>query len=105
MAMVSGGPTQVQLSPTTAAGMPPTSTVGTPGPITGPPTCGMGLGKAGVCMGHVCMSVMRAANAIDHTAFPVLRVHAKGCVVIPYMRLKRTAPMDLLDFSTGLAAS
>jgi hypothetical protein len=71
MTMVSGGPTQVQLSPTTAAGMPPISTVGTPGPITGPPTWGMGLGKAGVCMGHVCMSVIRAAKAIDVRSFAV----------------------------------
>jgi hypothetical protein len=64
MAMVSGGPVQVQLSPTTAAGRLPTNTVGTPGPTMGPPTCGMGLGTAGVCMGQVCISVNRAANDI-----------------------------------------
>ena len=60
--MASGGPTQVQRSPTTAAGMPPMRTVGTPGPTTGPPTWGMGEGKAGVCMGQVCMSVSLAAG-------------------------------------------
>jgi hypothetical protein len=64
MAMVSGGPMQVQLSPTTAAGMLPINTVGTPGPTMGPPTWGMGLGTAGVCMGQVCISVNRAANDI-----------------------------------------
>jgi hypothetical protein len=65
IAMVSGGPTQVQLSPTTAAGRLPINTVGIPGPNTGPPTWGMGLGIAGVCMGQVCMSVKRAAKDID----------------------------------------
>lgn len=40
--MVDGGPTQTQLSPTTAAGKEPIKTVGTPGPIIGPPTCGIG---------------------------------------------------------------
>lgn len=34
----SGGPTQVQLSPITEAGIFPMSTVGTPGPMIGPPT-------------------------------------------------------------------
>lgn len=60
----SGGPTHTQLSPITAAGSPPIKTVGTPGPITGPPTWGMGEGKAGVCIGHVCISVILAAGGI-----------------------------------------
>jgi hypothetical protein len=38
--MVSGGPVQVHISLTTAAGMPPIKTVEAPGPMTGPPTCG-----------------------------------------------------------------
>ena len=36
--MLSGGPTQTQVSPTTAAGRCPIKTVATPGPIIGPPT-------------------------------------------------------------------
>ena len=64
MTMASGGPVQTQVSPTTAAGMLPMRTVGTPGPVTGPPTWGMGVGKAGVCMGQVCMSVSLAAGGI-----------------------------------------
>jgi hypothetical protein len=64
MTMASGGPTQTQLSPTTAAGILPISTVGAPGPATGPPTWGIGEGKAGVCMGQVCISVNRAAGGI-----------------------------------------
>jgi hypothetical protein len=59
----SGGPTQTHMSPTTAAGNPPISTVGTPGPITGPPTWGIG-GRPGVCIGQVCMSVNLAAGGI-----------------------------------------
>lgn len=51
--ILSGGPTQTQLSPMTAAGSLPIRTVGTPGPIIGPPTWGMGEGKAGVCIGQV----------------------------------------------------
>lgn len=59
----SGGPTQTQLSPMTAAGILPIMTVGLPGPITGPPTCGIG-GKPGVTIGHVCISVNLAAGGI-----------------------------------------
>ena len=62
--MVSGGPAQTHISPTTAAGILPISTFGTPGPTTGPPTCGIGEGNAGVCMGQVCMSVILAAGGI-----------------------------------------
>ena len=61
--MVAGGPTQIQLSPTVEAGSAPIRTVLTPGPTTGPPTCGIG-GNARVCMGHVCMSVSLEAGGI-----------------------------------------
>jgi hypothetical protein len=61
LTIVSGGPTQVQKSPTTAAGILPIRTVGTPGPVIGPPTCGIG-GVPGVCIGQVCISVNRAAG-------------------------------------------
>jgi hypothetical protein len=49
--MVSGGPTQTAMSPTLAAGNLPISTVGAPGPMIGPPTCGIG-GNPGVTIGH-----------------------------------------------------
>jgi hypothetical protein len=39
----SGGPTQVQRSPTLAAGRPPIITVTAPGGSTGPPVCGLPL--------------------------------------------------------------
>jgi hypothetical protein len=58
----SGGPTQTQLSVITDAGNFPISTVGTPGPMIGPPTCGIGAGMAGVCIGQTCMSVILAAR-------------------------------------------
>jgi hypothetical protein len=61
--MLLGGPTQTAIVPTTAAGMPPMITVITQGMMMGPPTCGIG-GIAGVCIGQVCMSVMRAAGGI-----------------------------------------
>ena len=61
MAIVSGGPAQVHMSPTLAAGIPPIRTVGLPGGITGPPTCGGG-GVPGLTMGQVCMSPTRAAG-------------------------------------------
>src|SRR3954465_7214508 len=69
MAMVSGGPVQTHMSPTTAAGMPLISTVGTPGPVIGPPTCGIGGGAGvggvpGVARGQTCMSPTRAAGGI-----------------------------------------
>jgi hypothetical protein len=69
MIKLSGGPTQTQLSPRTEAGILPISTVGQPGPIIGPPTCGIG-GTAGVCMGHTCISVNLAAGN------PIMRPHA-----------------------------
>src|SRR4051812_46324682 len=59
--MVSGGPTQVKVSPTTDAGIFAINTVATPGPIIGPPTWGTG-GTPGVTMGHVCISLILAAG-------------------------------------------
>ncbi len=59
----SGGPTHTRLSPSTAAGKFPMSTVGMPGPMIGPPTWGMG-GTPGVCIGQVCMSRTLDAGGI-----------------------------------------
>ncbi len=61
-AMTSGGPTQMAISPTLAAGIKPIMTVGQPMEI-GPPTCGMG-GTAGVTIGHMCISPIRAAGGM-----------------------------------------
>jgi hypothetical protein len=47
-----GGPTQMHTSPTTDAGIPSINTFGTPGPMMGPPTCGIGT-TAGVCIGQM----------------------------------------------------
>ena len=58
--IVSGGPTHTNKSPTTAAGKLPIKTVGTQGPVTGPPTCGTGP----LNIGQVCMSVSLAAEGI-----------------------------------------
>ena len=44
-----------------AAGIPPINTVGHPGPVIGPPTCGIG-GVPGVTIGHTCMSPILAAG-------------------------------------------
>ena len=51
-------------SPTYAAGSLPIRTVAAPGPTIGPPTWGIGDGQAGVCIGHVCISVNLAAGGI-----------------------------------------
>ena len=59
--MVSGGPAQTAISPTTAAGFPPMSTVGTHGPEMGPPTWGGG-GDPGLNMGQVWLSPIKAAG-------------------------------------------
>src|SRR5690554_7247084 len=59
--MVSGGPAQTHISPITAAGFPPINTVGTPGPDTGPPTCGGG-GVPGFNMGQTCILPTVAAG-------------------------------------------
>src|SRR5690554_2354590 len=59
--MVSGGPAQTHISPSTAAGFPPINTVGTPGPDTGPPTCGGG-GVPGFNMGQTCILPTVAAG-------------------------------------------
>ena len=56
----SGGPTQVHISPKIAAGIPAIKTVGTPGPMTGPPTCG----TVPVTIGQTCISVILAAGGI-----------------------------------------
>ena len=58
---MSGGPTHVHISPSTAAGLFSMSTVGTPGPVTGPPTWGTG-GVPGLSIGHVCMLPIVAAG-------------------------------------------
>jgi hypothetical protein len=59
------------MSPITAAGIPPIKTVGAPGPVMGPPTCGMG-GNPGVTIGQTCISVNLAAgfpiNEINYLA-------------------------------------
>jgi len=57
----SGGPTQTAESPMTAAGRKEISTVGAPGPMTGPPTWGTGP----VVIGQTCKSVILAANGIS----------------------------------------
>jgi hypothetical protein len=57
--ITSGGPAHTHKSPTTAAGRLPIKTVGTQGPVTGPPTCGLG-----VASGQVCISVIRAAEGM-----------------------------------------
>src|ERR1700691_4499774 len=56
--MTSGGPTQVAMSPTRAAGRSSINTVGMHGGRIGPPTCG----TIPVTIGHTCISVMRAAG-------------------------------------------
>src|SRR6516162_3672293 len=61
--MTSGGPTQVHISVTRAAGCPPMRTVGHPGGRIGPPTCGTG-GTPGVTIGQVCISPILAAGGI-----------------------------------------
>lgn len=78
LTMASGGPAQTQASPTTAAGRFPIRTVATQGPDTGPPTWGMGTGKAGVCMGQTCMSVILAAGGMGLTSFSGDRRPEKG---------------------------
>jgi hypothetical protein len=66
--ILSGGPTQVSVSPTTDAGNFAISTVATPGPMTGPPTWGTG-GKPGVTIGQVCISLILAAGIPIHYFF------------------------------------
>jgi hypothetical protein len=61
--MLSGGPIQVHIVPIVAAGIPPINTVtAAPKGKTGPPTCGIGEGTAGVCIGHKCISPTLAAG-------------------------------------------
>jgi hypothetical protein len=63
MMMESGGPVQMSMSPTQAAGSPPMMTVGQPGGMMATPTCGTGTG-AGVCIGQMCISLTRAAGGM-----------------------------------------
>jgi hypothetical protein len=65
MAMVSGGPVQVTMSPAHAAGMKPISTLGHPGGRMGPPT----WGTVPVTMGQACMSPTLAAGGIAKPPF------------------------------------
>src|SRR3954451_3507488 len=74
MTIVEGGPTHTHMSPTTAAGIFAISTVGTPGPVIGPPTCGIG-GVPGVCIGQTCMSPRGAAGGIGS----ILPASDDGC--------------------------
>jgi hypothetical protein len=55
---VLGGPVQVAMPLTVAAGRPPISTVGTPGGSNGPPTCG----TVPVSAGQMCWSPTLAAG-------------------------------------------
>lgn len=59
--IASGGPTQVAVSVTRAAGIEPMSTVIAQGGRMGPPTWGTG-GVPGVIIGQACMSPTRAAG-------------------------------------------
>lgn len=58
--ITSGGPVQVTMSVARAAGMPAIKTVGQPGGITGPPTCGTNP----VTIGQTCISPILAAGNI-----------------------------------------
>ena len=58
--IISGGPTQVAIVVTVAAGRKSMSTVGTPGGSIGPPTCG----TTPVTIGHTCISVILAAGGM-----------------------------------------
>lgn len=59
--MVAGGPTHCEMSDTMACGISPVITFGEQGPIMGPPTWGIG-GVPGVTIGHIVMSLKRAAG-------------------------------------------
>lgn len=66
--ITSGGPAQVHMFETVAAGKFKIKTFGTPGGKIGPPTWGSGP----VNIGQMCISVTRAAGiGIDHTPFPL----------------------------------
>lgn len=56
--IVSGGPTQVAISPNFACGRLQVRTVGAQGGMIGPPTCGLGPSD----IGQVCMSLNREAG-------------------------------------------
>jgi hypothetical protein len=67
MTITSGGPTQIAMSVTRAASIPPMITLGEHGPLIGPPTWGIG-GKPGVTIGQTCMSVNLAAGGINNSS-------------------------------------
>src|SRR5271163_2355460 len=69
MAITSGGPTQVSMSVTRAAGSIPMITVVQHGGMIGPPTCGTST----VTIGQVCISVTRAARGICQGSFQICR--------------------------------
>jgi hypothetical protein len=83
VAMTSGGPTQTHASPTTAAGNSPINTVGHPGPITGPPTCGIG-GRPGVSIGQICISVVRAAGLLMNQKNCLLKIRKNPVEILVY---------------------
>jgi len=58
---MSGGPTQTHMSVMCDWTMPIVITVTAPGPMIGPPTCGIGT-TAGVIIGQMCMSVILDAG-------------------------------------------
>jgi hypothetical protein len=60
MTITSGGPTQVAISVTRAAGRLPIKTVGQPGETIGPPT----WGTTPVTAGQTCWTVKRAAGGM-----------------------------------------
>jgi hypothetical protein len=81
--IISGGPEHTQVSPKQAAGILLISTVGAQGPMIGPPTCGIGVGNAGVCIGQECMSVSLAAGGI------VVLFLGFYCFFVNYFRFRR----------------
>jgi hypothetical protein len=62
LVMESGGPVQVQVLPTVAAGMDSMNTSGFPPGSMGPPTCGLPL--PGFTMGQVWLSPTLAAGLL-----------------------------------------
>ena len=73
--IVSGGPTQVQSPPMTAAGRPEMRTVSAPGGRIGPPTCGTTVAST---RGHACMSPTSAAGSP-----PMSTLGAPGPTTVP----------------------
>jgi hypothetical protein len=92
--MTSGGPAQTHKSPTTAAGKLPIKTVGTHGPVIGPPTCGLGVAK-----GHVCISVIRAADGIILFFYFQKKASPKPTFTISYRSFNNFVIPDSHSFS------